>query len=232
MTADKQGLAGGAVPGQRSPGVRRPPRGVLYVLVALIATAIAAVIVTMCAFFLSFYSWMAGAAIAAGGLVLAIPVWRWRGSRSAAGALAAGSIIAAAVLFPVWRSEYAHEQALSDLKNRLCDGAVPPRTEILECGDSVSLTGNGNHCDYQAWMVMSSTLTKQELVAFFQRITIRGIGGQALPFAGEGNYRPTWLTEGPIGVSLRVMSENPDTLTARVLVYDPLYDEGNDFRCM
>jgi len=232
MTPDKQGPAGGGVPEGASPRVRRPLRRILYVLVALIATAIVAMIVTMFAFFLSFYSWMAGAAVAAGGLVLAIPVWRWRGNRSAAGALAAASIIAAAALFPVWRSEYAHDQALSDLKNRLCDSAVPPRTEILECGGSVSLTGNGNHCDYQAWMVMSSRLTKEELVAFFQGITIRGIGGQALPFAGEGNYRPTWLTEGPIGVSLRVIDENPDTLTARALVYDPLYDEGNDFRCM
>jgi hypothetical protein len=96
----------------------------------------------------------------------------------------------------------------------------------------VSLTGNDNHCDYQAGIVMSSGLTNEELVAFFQGITIRGIGGQALPFAGERNYRPTWLTEDPIGVSLRVIDEDPDTLTARALVYDPLYDEGNDFRCM
>lgn len=80
MTADKQGPAGGAVPGRASPRVRRPLRGVVFVLFALIATAAVAVIVTMFAFVLSFYSWMAGAAVAAGGLVLAIPVWRARKS--------------------------------------------------------------------------------------------------------------------------------------------------------
>jgi hypothetical protein len=75
-------------------------------------------------------------------------------------------------------------------------------------------------------------LTREALVAFFQGITIRGVGGQALPFSGEGTSPPTWLTEGPIGLSLLIMAESSDSFTARVLVYDPLYEEENDFRCM
>ena len=175
----------------------------------------------------TFFAWWAGLAVCAACFAGGVLLWR-RGrsptSRPTSAGIAMASVAVGVLLSPVWGSGFSHDRRLADLKHRLCEVAVPPQTTVEDCGGSISLTSNGNHCDYEASMVIRSRRSRHEVLAFYRETPL--VGTQDFPLEGAG-------TEGETGIAVQFLFDDPEskTITATVRVYDPGYPAESDVRC-
>ncbi|MFB9877540.1 hypothetical protein ACFFMN_06325 [Planobispora siamensis] len=117
---------------------------------------------------------------------------------------------------PAW----VHDRHLNGLADRFLNHPLPPETAFAddEVQSSVAVRGNGNHCDYRLRFNLSTGLSADEVVKYYESAEL-GINGT--------------------GVSVTVWTPSdtppfPLTLGDRLIiveVQDVLHDSGWDLRC-
>jgi len=87
--------------------------------------------------------------VTAWGLIL------WRAGSRLSRAMAAGVTIPTVgllILFvPAWATHLDHDRRLDRFVDELCSVDIGRRGSVVECGGSISNTGNGNSCEYSVW---------------------------------------------------------------------------------
>ena len=195
-------------------------------MVVTVASAVAGAFLVL---MLSLVGWGAGTGMTVALLTVGALSWR-PGTRVLAASVAVAAVATWVFFFPVWRSMYRHDRALANWSAQLCWGPLPPGSLKTECRTSVELTGNGNHCDYEARLLLWSALSRDEVRSFFESRRYQSVGGATLPVGKPGP--PSFLSEGGVGVTVRFLDDDVVPTKAEIRLYDPGYPEGYDFRCM
>ncbi|MFC4062391.1 hypothetical protein ACFOWE_29170 [Planomonospora corallina] len=108
------------------------------------------------------------------------------------------ALLALLIMAPMW----ANDVKLEAMIGRFERYPLPPNTDWLEYGSpdaSVTIRGNGNHCDYRARFTLRTSLTGPELTAHYDRADIKGIEGTSVAITvwmPEPSKRSAYYYEG------------------------------------
>lgn len=122
---------------------------------------------------------------------------------------------------PMW----VNDAKLAAMIDRFENYPLPPKSELLDYSGpdaSVSLRGNGDHCDYRARFTLRTALTARELTDYYDRVNIEGVAGTPPDIT-------VWIPE----PSRRSAYHSEGELVSGVAIVE-LYDgtgPGLDFRC-
>ncbi|NRQ35115.1 hypothetical protein HII36_25295 [Nonomuraea sp. NN258] len=117
---------------------------------------------------------------------------------------------------PMW----LNDRKLDDFESGLRSYPRPPQTYVVDntTEKSIALRGNGNHCDYLVRMAFSSSLSEDEIVAYYDAAKIAGVDGDGR--ASVTVYFPRKRAAAATGPSRTFLVEIADGTEA-----------GLDFRC-
>ncbi|MFB9625467.1 hypothetical protein [Nonomuraea helvata] len=80
---------------------------------------------------------------------------------------------------PAW----LNDRKLANLEDRFLAYPLPPDTDFADYSaeGSIALRGNGNHCDYQVRIKLSTTLSEEEVVRYYDAAGIAGVEVERAP---------------------------------------------------
>ncbi|MEV0629072.1 hypothetical protein [Nonomuraea wenchangensis] len=78
---------------------------------------------------------------------------------------------------------WANDRKLADLEDRLLAYPPPPETSHTDYGaeGSISLLGNGNHCDYRARISLYTSLSEEAVLRYYAAARIPGVEAERVP---------------------------------------------------
>ena len=135
--------------------------------------------------------------------------------RKLSGLLLVGGVLLSLVLctFPILYNRLT----LLVFSQRLFGYPLPPDTEVISRQMQVGvLTGNGNHCDFLASMLLRTTLGKQEIEAYYEDVTFPSVGENSTMAAMSG-------LDGVLPVLLEFDPANSEYVTVKLL--DGIYTD-------
>lgn len=130
------------------------------------------------------------------------------------------SIPIALIVGPIVMPIIIHNNKLSDFANNLYNYPLPEKTKVLSKDKDVGvLVANGNHCDYMAFMTLSTKLSENHILSYYQ--------AALLPTAEENNNKENVK----VTVELSDKRDELGNLVYRIEILDSGYSSGLDFRC-
>ena len=102
---------------------------------------------------------------------------------------------------------------------------LPPQTEVVEQNATVTLLGNGNHCDFVATQSLTSKLDRAALETYYQDVTIPRIDKE--PLYSEYDQKEF------VSIILEFDETNSsdEVIHFTITAIDAGYPAGLDFRC-
>lgn len=170
----------GGEPGWDSSGAEAPQPGRVFRVLTAIIVGIAVMFPAFAAILvLSFLGWAWSAAVAvavvAGGFVLR------RTLRSVGTAVMVAGLAAALVMSPAWWEMRQTDLVLNRLTYEVCSEQLPEDVSRRSCEGRLAHESNGNWCDYQVSMLVSSPTDPEELKRFFDSMSLPRVRGSGAP---------------------------------------------------
>jgi hypothetical protein len=141
---------------------------------------------------------------------------------------------------PIVRSILVHNSELHDFSGNLFSMPLPAKSHAIVQHSRIGLlSGHGNHCDYFAAQLVSTSLTEEEISQFYHDKRIPSIGEShlveiRLHFVKSKTVDEEWFPvsnfniESAFDVSLEKLTNETVYL---IYALDPGYESGSDFRC-
>ncbi|RJL36241.1 hypothetical protein D5H75_04155 [Bailinhaonella thermotolerans] len=125
--------------------------------------------------------------------------------------------LALLVMIPIW----VDDARLDALAERAAAHPLPPRTHRADADvqRSVTLRGNGNHCDYLVRLALSSTLPAAEIARYYENARIEGVDDDRADTAVYFHESPTPAKRPPTAPRSFILEVSDST------------DAGLDLRC-
>ncbi|TMR20800.1 hypothetical protein ETD86_17555 [Nonomuraea turkmeniaca] len=80
---------------------------------------------------------------------------------------------------PAWMND----EKLDMFEERFLDYPLPPSTFFSDynADSSIALRGNGNHCDYRVRISLQTSLSEEEIIAYYDKAVVTGVDAAAAP---------------------------------------------------
>jgi len=119
------------------------------------------------------------------------------------------------ILFPFVRDITSNNRTLKNFSNHLFDSPLPPMTKELNRNSEIGiLVANGDHCDFRAKMTLETSLSKQEIISFYNK---------AMPSAKR---------QSQVKINIKFHDEKVNNkLVFDIEILDDGYNTGFDLRC-
>jgi hypothetical protein len=125
---------------------------------------------------------------------------------------------------PVLLNNYQLHKFGSNLYNY----PLPPQTQITDRQAEVGLTGNGNHCDFVVEQSFVTSLSREEIAAYYADVVFPPARSEP---QGWGDFWTTGIHQ-PIQPTLEFNETSSDgRLEFKLRLVDYGYPPGFDFRC-
>lgn len=141
---------------------------------------------------------------------------------------------------PIVRSIFVHNSELHDFRGNLFSLPLPAESHAIGEHSRVGLlSGHGNHCDYFAAQLVSTSLTEREISQFYHDKHVPSIDDShlvevRLHFVKSKTIDEEWFPvsnfeiESGFDVSLEKLAKETVYL---IYALDPGYESESDFRC-
>ncbi len=119
---------------------------------------------------------------------------------------------------------YVENRRLEEFADGLYSYPLPPDTTVLGQHSEIGKVGNGNNCWYRAEQSMVSTLSREEIEAYYADVT--------LPRVSFGRWDSVYASIRDVPVELEFEQVGPDgRIYFRVVLFDVGLDVNLDPRC-
>ena len=125
-----------------------------------------------------------------------------------------------------WLPQLFNNWQLNRFANNLFDYPIPPQTEVISRHVDVGLTGNGNHCDFEATQTMRTKLTSEEIEAYYNEVLLPPVNSH-----NEGISEPYQGKPIPIFIDFDHSALENGWQRFTIQLFDFGYAPGLDFRC-
>lgn len=134
-----------------------------------------------------------------------------------------GIIILVLILFlmsPLGLPRIYNSISLFTFSQRFYAYPLPPETTVINRSSEYGvLRGNGNHCDFLATIVVTTTLTEKEMKDYYINVTFPAV-------QSDSSIAGSWGLNGRIPPRVQFIS----TTTAEISLYDGGYGSYGGFR--
>jgi hypothetical protein len=124
---------------------------------------------------------------------------------------------------------FRNNKDLKAYANNFFDYSLPPNSQVQSRKSSVTLLGNGNHCDFVAEQIIKTELSEIEINDYYEGVTFPPVRTEPQGFE-DGWSGGIHLPTSP-SVELVSDIDEDGMRTFRVRIVDNLYPPGLDYRC-